>query len=100
MVTDGNSLQFCVRLGSAMAAPAGKIETDLPRCQRAIFIKLVEHARVNCNHVGAEISDKTPGVGRTVLDQAGRMAIGAGNTLCDMDGIILELGFLEVAVLA
>lgn len=80
--------------------PAGIIEADLAACQAAVCVELVNLTRVNRNHMCHHITGVAIGIRRAALDQVGHVAIGASDLDGNVPRVVLELGFLPVAILA
>src|SRR4030065_1849314 len=83
-----------------MAAAAGIIQANLTRCQTAIFSKLAYCPWVDCNHMGAHISCKAFSIHSTTLDQTRHVTIRAADIKGGVGGIVLELWFHVMAILA
>lgn len=83
-----------------MTVTAGIVQADLTSRQTAIFIELADLSGVNRDHVRPHVSCETLGVRCSTLDQARHMTISTIDVKRHMGGIILELGFLPMAILA
>jgi hypothetical protein len=83
-----------------MTVAAGKVKADLTSSKTTVFIDLADLSRINRDHVCAHISCEAQHVGGATLDQSWHMTIGAADVECHMGGVILELGFLIMAILA
>ena len=100
VISAGRGEQLRIRAGCAMTMPASIIQADLTGRQAAIFIELADLASIDSHHVGAHIAHEAINIRSSALDQARHMAISASDVERYMARVILELGFLPVAILA
>ena len=104
MIAVCNSLQLFIGLGETsafhMAVAASKIQADLRESCCAVFAELVNLIRVNRHKMGANVTSKRGRVTPGRFDNARHMALDTGYVHGDVLAIVLELGLLEVAILA
>jgi hypothetical protein len=98
MIPTGCTRELGVRLSRSMAMPAGEVQTDLARSQATVGIELADDRWIDGNHVSWHISHKSLGISCAALDEVGHMAVCASDIIGNMGRVILDLGFLPMAI--